>query len=127
MESGNYARFLADNRQALARCTRVPECEVALFNLGFVHAYTKSPYYNTGKALWYFDELARKYPSTPGAAAGRAWSTQLRDHLALTDQRRRLQTELRTKDGTIQAMKEQLNRSRQLDLQLEQQERELLR
>ena len=127
MDSGDYAGFLAENRQMLTRCSVGPDCEVALFNLAFVHAYAKSPYYNPGKALQYFDELSKKYPSTPGAAAGQAWSTLLRDNLTLEDKRRRLQTELRAKEATLRTLQEQLSRSRALDLQLEKKERELLR
>ncbi|MGE3540462.1 MAG: hypothetical protein AB7N91_23835 [Candidatus Tectimicrobiota bacterium] len=127
MDSGDYAPFLAENRQALSRCRGVPDCEVALFNLGFVHGYVKSPYYNPGKALQYFDELTKKYPFTPGAAAGRAWSALLRENITLEDRRRRLQAEVRTKEGAIRTLQEQLDRSRALDLQLEKKEREILR
>ncbi len=38
MEGGDYAGFLAKNRQMLERCEGGTECEVVLFNLGFVHA-----------------------------------------------------------------------------------------
>lgn len=127
MESGDYKRFLTENRQVLTHCSKGPECETALFNLGFVHAYAKSPYHNPSKALQYFDALSQKYPHSPSAAAGRVWSTLLRDNMALEERRRRLQTELRAKEGTMRTLREQLDRSRALDLQIEQKEREILR
>src|SRR4030095_799612 len=64
MEDGNYARFLAENHQLLERCQGGTGCEVALFNLGFVHAYPPSPYHDPSKELQYFDDLIKKYPQT---------------------------------------------------------------
>jgi hypothetical protein len=127
MEDGNYARFLAENRQRLERCQGGTGCEVALFNLGFVHAYPPSPYHDPGKALQYFDDLIKKYPRTPWAFAGRAWRALLTANLASEDKRRRLQADLRSKDATIRTLRTQLDRSREIDIEIDKKERELLR
>jgi hypothetical protein len=127
MEDGNYARFLAENRQLLERCQGGMECEVALFNLGFVHAYPPSPYHDPGKALQYFDNLIKKYPQTPLAFAGRAWRALLTANLASEEKRRRLQADLRSKDATIRTLRTQLGRSREIDMEIDKKERELLR
>jgi hypothetical protein len=134
MESGNYSQFLTDNRQMLAECAGKADCEAALFNLGFVYAYPRSPYYNPVKAVQYFDELMQKYPSSSWAFAGRAWSALLQENLAAAAKQRRLQTDLRTKEGTIRTkegtirnLRDQIDRSRDLDIQLDKKERELLR
>jgi hypothetical protein len=127
MEDGNYARFLAENHQLLERCQGGTGCEVALFNLGFVHAYPPSPYHNPSKALQYFDDLIKKYPQTPSAFEGRAWRALLTAHLASEEKRRRLQTDLRSKDATIRALRTQLGRSREIDMEIDKKERELLR
>lgn len=127
MQGGNYARFLAENRQKLERCEGDTGCEVALFNLGFVHAYPPSPYHDPGKALRYFEDLIKKYPQTPWAFEGRAWRALLTQNLALEEQRRRLQTDLRSKDVTIRTLRTQLGRSRDIDIEIDKKERELLR
>ena len=127
MEDGNYARFLEENRQRLERCQGGTECEEALFNLGFVHAYPPSPYYDPSKALQYFDDLIKKYPQTPWAFEGRAWRALLTANLASEEKRRRLQTDLRSKDATIRALRTQLGRSREIDMEIDKKERELLR
>jgi hypothetical protein len=134
LEGGNYRKFLADNRQRLEQCGGSADCEAALFNLGFVHAYPKSPYYNPSKAVEYFDELVQKYPNTSWAYTGRAWGALLRENLALEAKHRRLQTDLRskedairTKEDTIRNLRGQMERSRELDLRLDKKERELLR
>jgi hypothetical protein len=127
MKSSDYARLLTDNRRALEQCQKGTGCEVALFNLGFVHAYPQSPYYDPAKALQYFDELLKKYPQTSWASESRAWRDLLNEHVASEEKRRRLQTELRAKDATIRSLRTQLHRSRAIDLEFDQKERELLR
>jgi hypothetical protein len=127
MEGGNYAKFLAENRQVLERCEGSTGCEVALFNLGFVHAYPPSPYHDPSKALRYFDDLIKKYPQSPWAFEGRAWRALLTENLALEGQRRRLQTDLRSKDAAIGTLRKQLGRSREIDIEIDKKERELLR
>ena len=127
MEDGNYARFLAENRQLLERCQGGMGCEVALFNLGFVHAYPPSPYHEPSKALQYFDDLIKKYPQTPWAFEGRAWRALLTANLASEEKRRRLQADLRSKDATIRTLRTQLGRSREIDMEIDKKERELLR
>jgi hypothetical protein len=127
MEDGNYARFLAENRQLLERCQGSAGCEVALFNLGFVYAYPPSPYHNPGKALQYFDDLIKKYPRTSWAFEGRAWRALLTANLTSEEKRRRLQADLRSKDATIRTLRTQLDRSREIDMEIDKKERELLR
>ena len=127
MQDGNYARFLAENRQQLERCQGSTGCEVALFNLGFVHAYPPSPYHDPSKALQYFDDLIKKYPQTPWAFEGRAWRALLTANLASEEKRRRLQADLRSKDSTIRTLRTQLGRSQEIDIEIDKKERELLR
>ena len=127
MEDGNYARFLAENRQLLERCQGGTGCEVALFNLGFVHAYPPSPYHDPNKALQYFDDLIKKHPQTSWAFAGRAWRALLTTNLASEEKRRRLQADLRSRDSTIRTLRTQLGRSREIDMEIDKKERELLR
>jgi len=127
MEDGNYARFLMENRQRLEQCGGGVGCEVALFNLGFVHAYPPSPYHDPGKALQYFDDLIKKYPQTPWAFEGRAWRALLTANLASEEKRRRLQADLRSKDSTIRTLRTQMGRSREIDMEIDKKERELLR
>jgi hypothetical protein len=127
MESGDYAGFLAENQQALQECSSKNYCDVALFNLGFVHSYPKSPYYNQVKGLRYFDELVKKYPQSPWAFQATAWMNIIKKSAASEDKTRRLQSETKAKDASINELKEQIKRSREVDLKIEQRERELIK
>jgi hypothetical protein len=127
METGNYAEFIAENERAVAGCKEGTGCDIALFNLGFVYAYSQSPYHNPAKALQYFSELSKTYPRSPWAFQGRAWLALLNENLALEERERQLQGNLRTREATIRSLRAQLNRSRDIDVEMEKRERELLR
>jgi hypothetical protein len=113
MQQGNYGAFLDANRKAVQRCRGGDECDVALFNLGFVHAYPQSPYRDPAKALQYFGELIKKYPQSPWAFQGRVWVALL--------------NEIRNREATIRGMQTQLDRSREIDIEIDKKERELAR
>jgi len=141
MQDGDFTRFHTVNRQVVERCEHTTRCDVALFNLGFVYAYPHSPYYNPDQALHYFGDLVTRYPHTPWAVQGQAWITLLKAQRTLEETRRRLQADLRTKeatiraketvlrtkdtamrskDATIRSLREQLERTRDADEQLDQ-------
>lgn len=127
MARSEYARVLADNRRLLEQCKRGTGCDVALFNLGFVHASPQSPYYDAPKAVQYFDELLKKYPRSSWANEGRAWRALLQENVALEEKRRRLEAEFRSKDATVRSLQMQLDRSRDLDIEYDKKKFELLR
>lgn len=141
MENGDYARFVTENQQSLQQCTGETACATALFNMSFVHAYSHSPYYNPARALHYLDELHKQYPQTPLAFQGQAWKTFLHEKLVLEETQRRLQTDLqmlqadlqtlqvdlRSREATIRNLQGRLKRARDIDLQIDKKERELLR
>jgi hypothetical protein len=127
MESGDYVGFLAENQKALEECSGQDLCEVALFNLGFIYSYPKSPYYNQNKGLPYFEELIQKFPQSPWAFEATAWIDIMKKNMTTEDKRRRLQGEVKSKDAAINELKEQIKRSREIDMKIEQKERELLK
>ena len=127
MEQNNYPEFLAENQRLLEQCGEGKGCDVALFNLGFVHAYPSSPYRDPVKALQYFGDLRAKYPQSPWAVQGHVWMAFLREALTLEESRRRLQAEIRSRETRIRDLRGQLNRVREIDIEHEKKERELVR
>lgn len=120
-----------------------------MFNLGFLYSYPKSPYWNQDKGLQYFDELAKKHPKSAWAFQARAWSDIMRAGIALDKKRQSLkkelkskdqalekelkskdeaiEKELKSKDDAITTLQEQIKRSREIDMEVERRERELLK
>ena len=127
IEHGDYARFLAENRQVLEHCQAGEACAVALFNLGFVYAYPHSPYHDPTKAQQFVAELLKSYGETPWASQGLVWLALINQRLVLEETQRRLQGDLRDRETTIRSLQGRLKRLRDIDLQMDQKERELSR
>jgi hypothetical protein len=127
IQNGDYKSFLAENQHNLAHCRGGTDCDVTLFNLGFVHAYPSSPYRDPQKARQYLDELRGRYPRSPWTSQGQVLLAFMNDQVSSDEAQRRLRAELRARDAIIRKLREQLNRSREIDIEMEMKERELLR
>ena len=126
MENGNYAEFFAENERKLQTCGAEQGCDVVLFNLGFAYAYPQSPYRDLTKALQHFGELRTRYPQSSLAVQGQAWMALIGEYLALEESQRKLQADLRSREAAIRTLRERLNRSRDIDIEMQKKERELL-
>ena len=127
IETGDYKSFLAENKRSLTQCRGETGCDVILFNLGFVYAYPFSPYRDPQKARQYLDELHSRYPHSPWTMQGQVLLAFMDEQSGSGEAQRRLRAELRSRDAVIRKLREQLNRSREIDIEMEKKERELLR
>jgi len=127
MASGNYAGFLAENQRQLERCGGWIKCDLALYNLAFVYAYPDSPYRDARKARLYVEELQTRYPDSPWTSQGQLLVAFITEQSFLEETQRRLRSELRTREAMIRKLRGQLQRSREIDLEIDKKERELLR
>jgi len=128
METEHYREFIAENEKKLQKCKYGEEkCDIALFNLGFVHAYATSPYRNLSKAVTYFEELVSQYPESPYASQGKAWRALVLERLTLEGDLHTVKTQLRGKEETIRTLQEQIAHLRDLEIEMQEKERELLR
>lgn len=133
MKTENYEGFLAKNELLLTDCKGFNCCEVVLFNLGFVHGYSKSPFYDQAKALKYFGELVKDYPQSPLSYESLAWMDLItknvaldKENTSLNKKRRRLQSLLKSKSTTIDELRDQMKKSRDIDVEMGIKEREIL-
>ncbi len=127
IETGDYRGFLAQNQRGLSNCGGWTECDVTLFNLGFVYAFPQSPYRDPQKARHYLRELYRRYPHSPWTLQGRMLLAFVNEQVSLEEAQRRLRADLRARDASIRKLQGQLDRSREIDIEIEKRERELLR
>jgi hypothetical protein len=127
IETGNYEGFLTENQRKLQGCGGWIDCDRPLFNLGFVHAYPQSPYRDSARARRYFTELQTKYPESPWTDQAQVLIAFMNQTITLEETQRRLQAELRTRDAIIRKLRAQLSRSREIDIEMQKKERELLR
>jgi hypothetical protein len=127
IENGDYRGFLVENQRNLSACGGWIACDVTLFNLGFVYAYPQSPYRDPRKARQYLHELSRKFPHSTWASQGQVLLAFLNERVGLAEAQRQLRTDLRTRNAEIRKLRGQLDRSREIDIEIEKKERELLR
>jgi len=174
IKGGDYAAFRTENEEALKACLEPEKCALALFNLSFLHAYSKSPYYNPQRGLFYLEDLIKGAPESPWAYHARVWTDLIkksaktehrkkssredvksRETAAATEpekqeetqqtsseapqasteaqqdgggaaDRQKMEEQLRSRDEIIRELNRQLQRSRQIDIEIEKKERGLL-
>jgi hypothetical protein len=128
MADGDYGGFLTENQKKFRECDESGTCDEALFNLGFVYSYPRSPYFNQAKGLEYFDQLVQKYPQSVWAYQAKAWSEIIRRNKTTTVKKQKdFQKELKSRDEAIDDLQKKMERSREIDLEVERKERELLK
>jgi hypothetical protein len=125
--TGDFRGFLAENQRNVSTCGGWIACDITLFNLGFVYAYPQSPYRDPQKARRYLRELQSRFPQSPWASQGQVLLAFMNEQVGLEEAQRQLRSGLRTRDAAIRKLQGQLDRSREIDLEIEKKERELLR
>lgn len=140
METGDYVRLRTENEEKLQQCRRESECETALFDLGLVYVSPHSPYRDRYKALEYFNALIERYPQSPWIFQARTWVALVNEQITLDLNQRQLQagldkaradlrrtkTNLRSRENAVRSLKDQLDRSQEIDVEMQEKERELL-
>ena len=165
METGDYAGFFTENTEALKACQDPDKCTIALFNLAFLHSYSKSPYYDPRKALKYIEDLNTAAPGSQWAYQAMVWKGLIEKNMQLQKKmlrkrpareesktkevsepeadesarqqdssqevdwevdRQRFEDEIKSKDETIRELNRQIQKSRQIDIEIEKKERGLL-
>jgi hypothetical protein len=127
IQNGDYRGFLAENQRNLSACGGWTACDVTLYNLSFVYAYPQSPYRDPQKARRYLHELRSRFPQSPWTSQGQVLLAFMNEQVGLEEVQRRLRADLRSRDAAIQKLRGQLDRSRDIDIEVEKKERELLR
>jgi len=133
METKDYDSFLKENELLLSTCQTQGRCEVPLFNIGFLHAYSQSPYYDRPKALKYFAKIVKEYPKSPQAYESLVWMDLLTENVTLDKKQRELKGQVKSKNATIKSknatiseLRDRMKRSRDIDVEMGQKEREVL-
>lgn len=126
MQTGDYAAFFEENSEVLKSCQDPDKCTLALFNLSFLHCYSKSPYYDPRKGLKYIKDLIAAAPESPWAYQAKVWKDLIEKNMRQKS-RKRLEDEIKSKEETIRELNRQIERSRQIDIEMGKKERRLLK
>ena len=165
MKAGDYEAFFTENTEALKACQDPDKCTMALFNLAFLHSYSKSPYYDPRKALKYIEDLNTAAPESQWTYQAMVWKGLIEKNMEMQKKmlrkrpargeskakeasepeaeesarqpeasqeldwemdRQRLEDEIKSKDETIKELNRQIQKSHQIDIEIEKKERGLL-
>lgn len=114
MQDGLYSAFLIKNQEALLQCFDDSQCAVYLFNLGFVYSYSKSPYFNEQKGIYYLQMLIDQYPRSSFASLAKIWIDLINRCIAAEKTRHQLRDKLKSKDVTIRDLQKKVEEKNEL-------------
>jgi TolA-binding protein len=122
---GQYEAAYNENQKILQDGRGAPD--VALFNMGMISAHSENPKKNYSRALSSFRTLVKDYPQSPMAEPAKTWIHVLEEYQKMADEKRAL---TREKESLVQEkakLKYTIEKSRQVDLEIEKRRRETLR
>lgn len=73
LRQGDFEGALRENRKALAAAPEGDDADIALFDMGLIHAHYANPKKDYAKALESFRRLRNKYPRSPLAEEAKIW------------------------------------------------------
>src|SRR5215831_3902070 len=123
-KEGNYEAALKENQKLLSE-GKAP-ADVALYNMALIFACSLNPKKDYLKALDTFQKLVNQYPDSSFAEEVKVWIQVLEEHQKVADERQKFLAENRnlTREKEIlsqerEKLKYTVEKSRQLDIEIE--------
>lgn len=122
---GQFEAAYNENQNILQEGRGAPD--VALFNMGMISAHSANPKKNYPRALLSFRTLVLEYPQSPMIEPAKTWIQVLEAYQKLADEKRAL---IREREALVQEkdkLKYTVEKSRQVDVDIEKRRRDTLR
>jgi TolA-binding protein len=74
LAQGDFDGALRKNQQVLALHPQSPPGDTALFNMGLIHVHYANPRRDIGKALGFFAQLAKEFPGSQRGEEAKIWA-----------------------------------------------------
>jgi tetratricopeptide (TPR) repeat protein len=113
LDRGDHEGSLKENQKVLSLYGNVPPGDEALFNMGLIYAHYEYPKRDYKKSLDLFKRLTKVFPQSPLVGQAKIW-------IGLLQENERLNTE-------IEELKKAIKKSKQVDIELDEKKRELLK
>jgi tetratricopeptide (TPR) repeat protein len=104
LAQGDFDGALASAQRALSLSARKPSEEDALLTLGSIYAHPGNPKKDFTKSLEFFRKLVKEHPKSPSAEQGKIWIGVLQEN---------------------EKLNEMIQKSKQVDLEIEEKKREI--
>lgn len=122
---GQYDAAFNENQRILQEGRGASD--VALFNMGMISAHSANPKRNYARALSSFRRLVKEYPQSDMAEPAKTWIQVLEEHQKLAEEKRALVKERESLMQEKEKLKYTIEKSRQVDVEIEKRRRETLR
>jgi tetratricopeptide (TPR) repeat protein len=110
LAEGNYEGALKENQRILSLSGQNPPGDGALFNIGLIHAHPGNTKKDYGKSLTFFRRLIKEYPQSSCFEQAKIWVGILQDNERLS--------------RSIEELSQVLEKSKQVDIEIEEKKRE---
>ena len=110
LAEGNYEGALKENQRILSLSGQNPPGDEALFNIGLIHAHPGNTKKDYGKSLTFFRRLIKEYPQSSCFEQAKIWVGILQDNERLS--------------RSIEELSQVLEKSKQVDIEIEEKKRE---
>ena len=111
LDQGDYEGSLKENQKILSLYYNVPPGDEALFNTGLIYAHYGYPKRDYQKSLDHFKRLVKVFPQSPFARQAKIW-------IGILQENERLKREIEELNKTI-------NKSKQVDIEIDEKKKEL--
>ncbi len=125
ISQGHYEAAYIENQKILQEGRGAPD--VALFNMGMISAHSGNPKKNYPRALLSFRTLVKDYPQSPMGEPAKTWIQVLEEYQKMADERRATTRERESLVQEKEKLKYTIEKSRQVDVEIEKRRREALR
>ena len=125
ISQGQYEAAYTENQKILQEGRGAPD--VALFNMGMISAHSGNPKKNYPRALSSFRALVKDYPQSPMGEPAKTWIQVLEEYQKMADEKRITTRERESLVQEKEKLKYTIEKSRQVDVEIEKRRREALR
>jgi len=110
LAEGNYEGALMENQRILSLSGQNPPADEALFNMGLIHAHPGYGKKDTTKSLALFKRLIKDYPRSPWVEQAKTWVGVLQENEKFRH--------------SIEELNRVIEKSKQVDIEIEEKKRE---
>jgi tetratricopeptide (TPR) repeat protein len=110
LAQGDYEGAIKENQRVLSLSGKNPPGDEALFNMGLIYAHSGNPKKDYGKSLGFFKKLIKDYPQSPWIEQTKIWVGMLQENEKLS--------------RSIEELNQVIEKSKQVDIEIEEKKRE---
>jgi tetratricopeptide (TPR) repeat protein len=110
LAQGDYEGSLSENLKVVSLATGRPPENEALLNIGMIYAHPENPKRDYGQSIKFFRRLVKDFPQSPRVEEAKLLTGMLSDNEKLS--------------RSVEELKQVIEKSKQVDLEIEQKKRE---